>query len=82
MRVDPDIYEQIIFPHLAAKCPVTVCHMSLYVRYIWKLSSEVKYPVHVLCFDWFMSPFFMCFTDQRDKPEDQFWHFWVSFFAN
>ena len=45
--------------------------MSLYVRCIWKLSAEVNYPVHILCFDWFMPPFFMCFTDQRDKLEDQ-----------
>jgi len=75
MGVDPDIYEQIIFPHLAVKCSVTVCHMSLYVRYISKLSAEEKYPVHILCFDWFMPPFFMCFTDQRDKTEVQFSHF-------
>ena len=62
----------MIFPHLAMKCPVTFCHMSLYVRYIWKLSAAVKYPVHILCFDWFMPRFFMCFIDQGDKPEDQF----------
>jgi len=35
MRVDPDMYEQIIFPHLAAKCPVTVCHMSFVICAIY-----------------------------------------------
>jgi len=27
MRVDPHIYEQIIFPHLVVKCPVTCLYM-------------------------------------------------------
>jgi hypothetical protein len=71
VRVYLDVYKQIVFPHLFVKCPVTVCHISSYAPCIWKLNVEVKYPIHILCFDWLMPPFFMCVANQKDKLEDQ-----------
>ena len=66
MRVDTDIYEQTLFPHLAVKFPVIFVSRIVTCAMCLK-AQRWNEALHVLCFDWFMQTFFMCVTGQRDK---------------